>query len=143
MPPLNQSSTHHTSNLIDPDPRITYLRCIRANALKPNFVIDHARSATVNNDRGYNKGKRCGKNTRSRKCSLSQLIKKLYCSGQMTTCGALGTRWVRAFSRIANMLKNKQNMVVENGLDIAGVASSILATPTIKNPAKSATWRAF
>ena len=32
------------------------------------------------------------------------------------------------------MLKNKQNMVVENGFDIAGVASSILATPTIKSP---------
>ena len=29
------------------------------------------------------------------------------------------------------MLKIKQNIAIENGLDIAGVASSILATPTI------------
>ena len=52
----------------------------------------------------------------------------------MITCGALGTRWARPFSRIVNMLKNKQNIAIENGLDIAGVASSILATPTIKTP---------
>ena len=61
----------------------------------------------------------------------------------MMTCVTLGTRWARAFSRIVNMLKNKQNIAIENCLDIAGVASSILATPTIKKPAKSVTWRAF
>ena len=33
--------------------------------------------------------------------------------------------------------------VVEHCVDIAGVASSILATPTIENPVKSTVWRGF
>ena len=33
--------------------------------------------------------------------------------------------------------------VVEHCVDIAGVASSILATPTIENPVKSTIWRGF
>ena len=33
--------------------------------------------------------------------------------------------------------------VVEHCVDIAGVASSILATPTIENPVKSMIWRGF
>ena len=33
--------------------------------------------------------------------------------------------------------------VVEHCVDIAGVASSILATPTIENPVKSMVWRGF
>ncbi|MGY2733285.1 hypothetical protein ACVWYO_000959 [Sphingomonas sp. UYP23] len=33
-----------------------------------------------------------------------------------------------------NYLKSIANLTVETGFDIAGVASSILATPTIKGP---------
>jgi hypothetical protein len=33
------------------------------------------------------------------------------------------------------MLKNRREMTTEDGFDIAGVAISILATPTIKNSA--------
>jgi hypothetical protein len=41
------------------------------------------------------------------------------------------------------MLIYNQNNITTPGIDIAGVASSILATPTIKNPASLRGWRGF
>ena len=48
--------------------------------------------------------------------------------------GDLGKYWASASAVTANSLKDNQESGVFHRVDIAGVASSILATPTIKTP---------
>jgi hypothetical protein len=43
----------------------------------------------------------------------------------------LGIFWARAKEKTSKMLIYNQNNITTPGIDIAGVASSILATPTI------------
>ena len=55
----------------------------------------------------------------------------------------LGTGWARGLRDAPKHLKNTSNINAFRRIDIAGVASSILATPTIKKPAARRGWRAF
>ena len=47
----------------------------------------------------------------------------------------LGKYWASAPTVATNLLNNSAESGTFHRIDIAGVASSILATPTIKNPA--------
>ena len=55
----------------------------------------------------------------------------------------LGKFWAIAPRKFAIELILNGKIAAAHRLDIAGVASSILATPTIENPVKSTVWRGF
>ena len=44
--------------------------------------------------------------------------------------------WASAPTGATNLSENKAEIAADHRIDIAGVASSILATPTMKNPAR-------
>ena len=55
----------------------------------------------------------------------------------------LGKYWASTPAISANSLTHNAESVVSHRIDIAGVASSILATPTIKSRGNSASCRGF
>ena len=54
-----------------------------------------------------------------------------------------GKFWAQGPRSLSNILIYNANNAARHCIDIAGVASSILATPTIKKPAKPIGWRVF